>query len=67
MDTEFECEACHNICVVDGDYPKFFCWCDVCHNYAKGFNDAKYAADCLAYHIESATLNVELANESKIK
>ena len=56
---EFECKKCHTVCQVDGDYPKFFCWCEECGDYAKGFDDSLYAADFMAIRIEEAELRMD--------
>jgi hypothetical protein len=34
---EFECGKCGTPCMVDGEFPKFFAWCDTCDDYAAGF------------------------------
>ncbi|MHA2280086.1 MAG: hypothetical protein ACXAC5_04320 [Promethearchaeota archaeon] len=31
---EVTCNKCKSICEVDGEYPKFFAWCDTCDDYA---------------------------------
>lgn len=51
---EIECNRCGNICEVDGDYPKYFAWCDTCSDYAEGFDGDEYAADVLAGTIDAA-------------
>jgi hypothetical protein len=48
MKNEIECSRCHNICVIDGDFPKYFAWCEVCKDYAEGFNCVEYAAEVMA-------------------
>jgi hypothetical protein len=48
MNTEIECKKCHDICIVDGEYPKFFAWCDTCHDYASGFDAFDYAVDYIS-------------------
>jgi len=45
MRDEVECNRCREVCIIDGDYPKFFAWCDTCKDYAEGFNADEYAAD----------------------
>ena len=44
----FICKKCKSECNVDGEYPKFFCWCDTCETYAKGFDVLKYSADYIS-------------------
>ncbi len=51
---EIECNKCGDICEVDGDYPKYFAWCDTCSDYAGGFDCDEYAADVLAGAIDTA-------------
>jgi hypothetical protein len=36
------------MCDIDGDYPKFFAWCEFCETYAGGFNADEYAAELTA-------------------
>jgi len=31
---EVTCAKCNSVCQVDGEYPKFFAWCDECDDYA---------------------------------
>lgn len=59
MSTEVLCAKCGDICVVAGEHPKFFAWCDTCHDYAKGFNDVEYAADELGARIDEAERRLE--------
>jgi hypothetical protein len=40
--------------MIDGDYPKFFCYCDTCHNYAEGFDATEYAADYMGAQMDYA-------------
>ncbi len=42
---EVECTKCNSICGIDGDLPKIWAWCDVCKDYAKGFDEAAWVAD----------------------
>ncbi|MBA7470156.1 hypothetical protein ES707_05434 [subsurface metagenome] len=28
------CSKCGELCCVDGEFPKFFAWCDMCNDYA---------------------------------
>lgn len=51
---EIKCNRCGDICEVDGDYPKYFAWCDTCSDYAEGFDSDEYAADVLAGTIDAA-------------
>ena len=57
---EYECKKCGETCIADGDYPKFFCWCDECDDYAAGFDPTEYAAIVLANHIEAAELRMDM-------
>ncbi len=54
MTHEFECQKCGEMCMVDGDPPKFLAWCCECDDYAKGFDDSDYAADYYASRIDDA-------------
>lgn len=36
---EILCEKCGEYCVVDGDFPKVFAWCDLCGDYAETDTD----------------------------
>jgi len=54
MTPEFECLKCGETCMIDGDPPKFFCWCFECDDYARGFDEDEYAADWLASMIDDA-------------
>ena len=31
---EVACNKCKSKCDVDGEYPKFFAWCETCNTYA---------------------------------
>ena len=42
---ETTCDKCKSICTIDGDPPKFFAWCDVCNDYAEGFDPLEYASE----------------------
>ena len=42
---KFTCNKCNRQCIIDGEYPKFFCWCNNCDDYALGFDCLEYAAD----------------------
>ena len=48
MNTEIECSRCGEICAVDGEFPRFFAWCETCHDYAGGFDDVEYAQEFAA-------------------
>jgi len=39
------CTKCGSICCIDGDPPKVFAWCDVCKDYAEGFDESAWVAD----------------------
>ena len=41
------CKKCGGICTIDGDFPKFYAWCDTCNDYAD-YDMGEYAADYLA-------------------
>ena len=45
---EIECSRCGEICVVDGDFPRYFAWCETCKDYAGGFDDHAYAQEVMA-------------------
>ena len=40
---EIKCAKCGTDCVIDGDFPKFFAWCEECSDYAEGFDGDAYA------------------------
>ena len=48
MTFAFKCQKCKEVCIVDGEYPKFFCYCDECRDYAEGFDCLEFAADYMA-------------------
>lgn len=50
--SEIGCQKCGNICIVDGEFPKFFAYCDTCGDYAEGFSDQEYAADYMGSLID---------------
>jgi len=52
--TEHKCTKCGEICPIDGEYPKFFAWCNTCGTYAEGFDIMDYAADYMASQIDYA-------------
>lgn len=47
------CKKCGDECQVDGEYPKFFAWCERCNDYATYDMDC-YSADWYADQIEAA-------------
>jgi len=56
------CKKCGDSCQADGDFPKFFAWCDVCNDYA-AYDMDNYAADWMANEIDSAELRMELEHD----
>jgi transcription elongation factor Elf1 len=56
---EFECIKCGSICQIDGEFPKFFAYCDVCGDYAKGFDADDYTRDIAAGIADSRDKNNE--------
>ncbi len=48
------CQQCGDDCEIDGEYPKYFAWCDICNNYAVGFDEHEYANDYLSTKIDEA-------------
>ena len=52
MKTEIECGKCETLCFIDGDYPKFFAYCDTCRDYAEGFDATEYATDYISSKID---------------
>lgn len=53
MENTILCTKCDTICQIDGEFPKFFAWCDVCNDYATCDIDG-YTADYLATKIDEA-------------
>lgn len=51
--SETQCKKCNNTCTIDGDYPKYFAWCDTCRDYADGFDAHEHAADVMGNLIDS--------------
>lgn len=49
---EIECKKCGELCVIEGEYPKFHAWCDTCGDYAKGFDCLDHAADWMGSKID---------------
>lgn len=52
MSDEIECKKCGEICVIDGEFPRYFAYCDFCHDYASGFDNEEYAANYIANLID---------------
>ena len=52
MNDEFQCERCGSDCIIEGEYPRFECWCDNCKVEALGFDVLEYAADWYAKQID---------------
>lgn len=42
------CRRCKNECSVEGEYPKFFSWCDECGDYPEGFDCLDYATEWIS-------------------
>lgn len=42
------CKKCNTKCLIDGNYPKFFSWCEECEDYAKGFDCISYATEWIS-------------------
>ncbi len=55
MKDEIECSKCKEFCLIDGEFPKFFAWCDTCRDYASGFDVTDYAADYMGNLIDQAS------------
>jgi len=53
MNDAVECTKCGTICQVDGEFPKFDAWCDVCHDYAT-CDMSEYTTDWFASKIDEA-------------
>ena len=51
MNDTVECKRCGSICQIDGEFPKFFAYCDNCQNYV---DVDDYTADYLASEIDRA-------------
>lgn len=47
------CAKCGETCQVDGEFPKFFAWCDTCDDYAS-CDMSEYTANYLASRIDDA-------------
>lgn len=41
---EIKCSQCGEMCVIEGECPKFYAWCDTCNDYAD-FDIQEYTAD----------------------
>lgn len=55
----WECLKCCKTCLIDGEYPKFFAWCDTCGDYAKGFDVFEYGREYTANTIDAAMARYE--------
>lgn len=53
MNDTIICKKCDEICQIDGEFPKFSAWCEVCNDYADCDIDG-YTADYLASGIDRA-------------
>lgn len=42
---EFQCMTCGINCQIEGEYPVFYAWCNVCHKLADGFDPVEYAVN----------------------
>lgn len=51
MNDAIECKRCGSICQVDGEFPKFFAWCDICEDYV---DVEDYTVDYFAAQIDKA-------------
>lgn len=54
MVNEHQCERCGTECIIDGDYPRFDCYCDTCKKEAGGFDVLEYAANWYAEQLDVA-------------
>lgn len=55
MNDTIECKRCGSICQIEGEFPKFFAWCDTCNDYADADSAVdEYTADYLAAQIDKA-------------
>ena len=59
MPTEVKCQRCGEICLIDGEYPRFFAYCDTCDEYVEGFDILEFAADYLGSKIDEAEMKME--------
>ena len=48
MNDLVDCSRCGAVCVVDGEMPRYFAWCEVCKDYAGGFDGDAYAREVVA-------------------
>ena len=53
MDSEIVCRKCGEACTVEGEMPKFYAWCDTCHDSAAGFDADEYARDVITAIMDS--------------
>lgn len=54
MNNVFQCQRCGYDCQVEGEYPRFDCYCDACKKPAEGFDVLEYAAEWYAHQIDAA-------------
>lgn len=47
MNDLIECKKCGTLCQVDGEFPKFFAYCDTCDDYAD-YDMEEWTADYMA-------------------
>lgn len=59
MKPEIKCGKCGDDCMVDGEYPKFFAWCETCNDYAD-YDMHEYAADYMGSLIDGAEHRMDL-------
>ena len=62
MGKRFVSCQCGEPCQVDGEYPKFFAYCDVC---GSDIDCAQYAIDYISSKIDEAEMLMELHNDSR--
>ena len=53
---EIICTKWKESCIIDGEYPKFFAWCETCADYAEGFDCLEYSADWMGDKIDEVML-----------
>ena len=54
MNDTIICKKCGEICQIDGEFPKFFAYCDNCQDYVDDKDIDEYTADYLASEIDRA-------------
>jgi len=42
------CTRCGESCEVDGEYPEFICWCEICNDIPGSWNADDFSADYVA-------------------